>query len=199
MKSESNPHSFSAGLTAALLFLNRAFALRSHNNLQFHGVFVAFRARDGLQLTISRLTGENKPAWRDHDLTPPCCHHRCYRRALQWRVCVKGRPPSPPPNMQFTSGQLALEQKQTRQWHMWLRGERCRRPPDDEGDEGECRARCLRGVCGGRVACGRRTRARSGLLGVVLHHLLVSYGLAEQRQLKGGSSSRSPVPTEWDT
>lgn len=71
MKSKSNPHSFSAGLTAALVFLNRAFALRSHNNLQFHGVFVAFRARDGLQLTISRLTGENKPAWRDHDLIPP--------------------------------------------------------------------------------------------------------------------------------
>lgn len=71
MKSNSNPHSFSAGLTAALVFLNTAFALRSHNNLQFHGVFVAFRARGGLQLTISGLTGENKPAWRDHDLIPP--------------------------------------------------------------------------------------------------------------------------------
>lgn len=70
MKSKSNPHSFSAGLETALVFSNRAFALRSCNNLQFHGVFVAFRAQDGLQLTISRLTGENKPAWRDHDLIP---------------------------------------------------------------------------------------------------------------------------------
>lgn len=70
MKRKSNPHSCSAGLKTALVFSNRAFALLSRNNLQFHGVFVAFRAQDGLQLTISRLTGENKPAWRDHNLIP---------------------------------------------------------------------------------------------------------------------------------
>lgn len=70
MKSKSNPHSCSAGLKTALVFLNRAFELLSCNNLQFHGVFVAFRAQDGLQLTISRFMGENKPAWRDHDLIP---------------------------------------------------------------------------------------------------------------------------------
>lgn len=79
MKSKSNPHSCSAGLKTALVFLNRAFALLSCNNLQFHGVFVAFRARDGLQLTIWRLMGENKPAWRDRDLIPP---RRRRRRAL---------------------------------------------------------------------------------------------------------------------
>lgn len=112
-------------------------------------------------------------------LSPLCRHHRRYRRALRRRVCVKGRPP--PTCTRFTSGQLAPEQKQTRQWHMWLRGERCGRPPDDEGDEGERRARGLRGcVCGGRAAC-----ARSGLPGVVLHHSLVFYGLARQRRLKG--------------
>lgn len=35
--------------------------------------------------------------------------------------------------MQFTSEQLAPEQEQARHWHMWLRGERCGRAPDDEG------------------------------------------------------------------
>lgn len=58
---------------------------------------------------------------------------------------MEGRPP--PTSRQFTSEQLAPEQTQARQWHMWLRGERCGRPPDDEGMRGERRARCLRGVC----------------------------------------------------
>lgn len=36
--------------------------------------------------------------------------------------------------MQFTSEQLAPEQEQgSGVWHMWLRGERCGRAPDDEG------------------------------------------------------------------
>lgn len=88
-------------------------------------------------------------------LSPLRRHHRRYRRALQRRVCVKGRPP--PTCTPFTSGQLAPEQKQTRQWHMWLRGERCGRPPDDEGDEGESRARGLRGcVEGGLLVADTR-------------------------------------------
>lgn len=44
---------------------------------------------------------------------------------------MKGRPP--PTSLQFTSEQLAPEHEQAERWHMWLRGERCGRAPDDEG------------------------------------------------------------------
>lgn len=74
--------------------------------------------------------------------------------------------------MQFTSEQLAPEQEQARQWHMWLRVERCGRPPDDEGMSMGRRGReedaegCLCVCVGwGGGACGRHasaTRRRVG-------------------------------------
>lgn len=51
--------------------------------------------------------------------------------------------------MQFTCEQLALEQKRDRRWHMWLRGERCRSAPDDEGMR--MRGRLERGAVEGDV------------------------------------------------
>lgn len=86
--------------------------------------------------------------------------------------------------MEFTSEQLAPEQEQALHWHMWLRGERCGRAPDDEGrmrmggGGGERRTLWV-----GGEACGVcQTRVCQFLAtGHVFRHSLKSERKAEER------------------
>lgn len=87
--------------------------------------------------------------------------------------------------MQFTSEQLAPEQEQARHWHMWLRGERCGRAPDDEGMRmgggggvggrrgGGREMRTLRGE-GGKEACCQTRVCQFLATGHVLRHSLTA-------------------------
>lgn len=94
--------------------------------------------------------------------------------------------------MQFTSEQLAPEQEQARQWHMWLRGERCGRAPDDEGMSMGWRGReedAEGWVCGGD--CVWQTGVCQVLATVILRHSTSLYREDKDGQL-GGEVTRPP-------